>query len=295
VAVARRSNKLGLALGGGAARGLAHIGVIEVLEKNGVAIDLVAGTSIGAIIGAFYAAGHNGAEMRRIADELSLRVLFPLEDMRLTSGASRGQAVEAWLRERLPPSFADLQKPFACVSVDLSTGQRVVHDSGDLPNAVRASISLPLVFVPVVCADGSLLVDGGLVEPVPVRLAREMGARRVIAVAVSNLSPRSLSPRSRRSLPVLARRSAACASQGGGKSRPPSMREVAMASLDVVRCEIAAAQMKEADVLITPDVACYGGHAFSESAAMIEIGRAATLEAMPAVKEMLKSRLWSLR
>jgi NTE family protein len=286
----RSRNRLGLALGGGGARGLVHIGVIRALEEAGIAADLVAGTSMGAIVGALYAAGYTSTAMEHLALEAHLRTIFPLDDVRLSSGAVKGEAVEAWLRRSLPASFADLKMPFACVSVDLTTGLRVVHDRGDLPGAIRASISLPLVFVPV-CTDGTVLVDGGLVEPVPVRLAREMGASPVIAVAAGGASHTFLPDRTHHR-PSLGRHRRATVRQERRRDQPPGALDVAMASLDILRHQIGLEEMKEADLLITPDVGDYGTGDFSEAEAIIERGYAATVEAMPAIKNMSRAKPW---
>ena len=289
----RTCNKLGVALGGGSARGLAHIGVIRAFEEAGIAADLVAGTSMGAIVGALYAAGYSSARMGHLALAADLRAFFPLEDVRLSSGAVKGTAVEAWLRQHLPASFDDLQIPFACVSVDLASGRRVVHDHGDLPGAVRASISMPLVFAPV-CTDGAVLVDGGLMEPVPVRLAREMGGCPVIAVAVGGASHGFLPDKSHHR-PALVRHRRAKAREERQQDEPPGMIDVAVASLEVLRHQVGVEEMKEADLLITPDVGGYGRGEFSEAAAIIELGYVAAVKAIPAIKEMIKVRPWYAR
>jgi NTE family protein len=289
----RKRDMLGLALGGGGARGLAHMGVVRALEEGGITADLVAGTSMGAIVGALYAAGYSSARMELLALEMDLRAFFPLTDVRLFSGAVKGESVEAWLRRHLPTSFDDLQMPFACVSVDLTSGQRVVHDRGDLPNAVRASISLPLVFAPV-CEDGTVLVDGGLVEPVPVRLAREMGADLVVAVAVGSVS-HGLVPEKDHHRPVLARRRGTRARVEHRRVQPPGILDVAMASLDVLRHQVGLEEMKEADLLITPDVGGYGIGELSQAASIMERGYAAGIQAVPAINEMIKAKPWYAR
>jgi NTE family protein len=287
----RKRDRLGLALGGGGARGLAHMGVIRALEEERIDADLVAGTSMGAVVGALYAAGYGSARMGHLALELDLRGLFPLADVRLHSGAVTGEAVETWLRRYLPASFDDLRIPFACVSVDLAGGQRVIHDRGDLRTAVRASISLPLVFAPV-CRDGTVLVDGGLMEPVPVRLAREMGADLVIAVAVGGVTHNSFLPARSHHRPALAWRRGARTRAERPEVRSPRVLDVTMASLEVLRHQVGLEEMREADLLITPDVGSYGTGDVSHAATIIELGYVAAANAIPAIKEMIKPRPW---
>ena len=175
--------KIGLALGGGGARGLAHVGVIEAMRAAGVPIHCIAGTSIGAIVGAAVAAGRM-EQIRIWAREPDWRKLPRLFfETRLTTKAlMRGDRIASFLRELIPAAtFADLPMPFAAVATDLATGERVVMTEGDLLSAVRASMSIPGVFAPVE-RDGRTLVDGGLVDPVPVAACRALGAERVMAI-----------------------------------------------------------------------------------------------------------------
>lgn len=179
--------KLGLALGGGGARGLAHIGVLKVFERHGISVDLLAGVSIGGVIGALYFAGHPMQEVEREV----LRIGKPKELVKLVDpGFLQGGVLKGWrlanyLAEKLGAglTFADLPKPLALVAVDLNSGQEVLLHSGLVVEALRASISVPGVFVPV--ERGSLrLVDGGILNNVPADVARSLGAEVVIAVDV---------------------------------------------------------------------------------------------------------------
>lgn len=174
--------KIGLALGGGAARGCAHIGVLRALEEKSIPVGCIAGTSIGAMVGAVYASGgmNHLEELLLKMDLLQLLsyfdVVFP------HSGLVDGRKVTELLRGILGDrSFDDLSVPFAAVATDLRDGSEVVLSSGDVIDAVRASIAVPGVFTPFV-TDDALLVDGGLVDPVPVNVVRSLGAEFVIAV-----------------------------------------------------------------------------------------------------------------
>ncbi len=178
--------KLGLALGSGSARGWAHIGVIRALIEAGIRIDYVAGTSIGAVVGAIYASGNIEAleeivlqlDWKQIASFLD--VVFP------KSGLIDGNRISEFIRTHVgAKNIEDLSLPFCAVSTDLITGNEVVIKDGDIIEAVRASISVPGIFTPVRKGD-MILVDGGLVNPVPVSVVREMGADLVIAVDLNH-------------------------------------------------------------------------------------------------------------
>lgn len=182
MALARRAPKLGLALGSGSARGWAHIGVLQALHEAGAKPDIVCGSSIGALVGAAYAAG----ELDRFSDwvqTLGMRSVFGFMDFNLSGGMLKGEKLIAFWRR----NFADFDieaspLPFGAVATDLHSGAEVWLREGSIADAVRASIALPGLFTPVVRTDGRLLVDGGIVNPVPTSLARAMGADIVIGV-----------------------------------------------------------------------------------------------------------------
>lgn len=178
---------LGIALGSGGARGLAHIGVLEELAALGIEPDLVAGTSMGSFIGAGYCGGHL-REMKDLALEIDIRtLLFRFIDFGLPhSGLIEGKRVNALLDDLMPEAtFAGLEKPFRCVATDLKSGDEVVFSEGRVQPAVRASVSIPGLFTPVPLR-GRFLVDGGLVNPVPVDQLKEMGASTTLAVDVNH-------------------------------------------------------------------------------------------------------------
>lgn len=179
-----KKERVGLVLGSGAARGLTHLGVISVLKRIGVEISYVSGTSIGALVGAFFAAGKID-ELDRLAASLSFRESLKLIDPVIPrSGLVEGKRIEAFIRDHLGDvSIQDLPIPFACVAADFRTGTEVVLDTGDLVRSVRASISIPGIFKPVYHRD-MFLVDGGIVNPVPVEVVRKLGAEFIIAVDI---------------------------------------------------------------------------------------------------------------
>lgn len=182
----RRPGKIGLALGSGSARGWAHIGVIGALAEAGVRVDLVAGTSIGALVGAAYAGGKISS-LETVVRELDWKRALALFDMGLPrSGLLDGRHVTSAIREHVGSGDIEgLSMPFCAVSTNLFDGSEVHINDGDTIEAVRASISIPGVFTPVK-KDGKLLVDGGLVNPVPASVARRMGADFVIAVDLNH-------------------------------------------------------------------------------------------------------------
>ncbi len=178
-----RPPRIGLALGGGAARGFAHIGVIQVLEESGIAVDLVAGTSAGSLVAALYASGKNGAALGTLAESMDESGLtdwsFP------GRGLIRGEALARYVRDNTGARPIEQMKlPLGIVATDLDSGQPILFQRGDTGAAVRASSAVPAVFQPVRIGNREY-VDGGLTSPVPVRFARQMGAELIIAVDIS--------------------------------------------------------------------------------------------------------------
>jgi NTE family protein len=180
VAVAPR---IALALGGGAARGFAHIGVIKALEAQGIAPDIVVGTSAGSVVGSLYAGGHNGFDLQKVALQLDEAQVgdWALPDR----GVFKGEALQNFINRAVGNRpLEKLDRLFAVVATDLHSGEAVVFRTGNTGMAVRASSSVPGIFQPV-SINGREYVDGGLVSPIPVRIARSLGADLVIAVDIS--------------------------------------------------------------------------------------------------------------
>jgi len=177
--------KIGLALGGGAAKGLAHIGVLKALEEAGIQIDYIAGSSMGALVGAAYAAGINIDTLEQIALETDWKDLAMLFDPTLpASGIINGRRVSEFLQSLYGSrAIEDLPIPFAATAANIISGKKYVLNRGNLVTAVRTSISIPVVFTPLKY-DDQYLVDGGLIDPVPINVVRSMGADYIIAVNV---------------------------------------------------------------------------------------------------------------
>lgn len=192
--------KIGLALGGGGAKGLAHIGVIKALEDAGIKIDFIAGTSMGALVGGWYAATCDINSLEELFLKLKKRDIVPVSKiLRKRDGALfRDKFIVELLEERLGNlNIEDCKIPFRVVATDVKNGDEVIIQSGNLVEAIKASTALPIIFNPA-SLDGRLLMDGGFSNPVPADVVRDMGAECVIAVDVSskwhNLSEESLSP-----------------------------------------------------------------------------------------------------
>ncbi len=178
--------KIGLVLGSGGARGYAHLGVLKVLHEQGIHIDLIVGTSFGSIIGATYAAGCDIYELEKIALELDWIKLLKMVDIALPEGMLAGYKLENFFSSLMQQKhFSELEIPLAVVTTDIKTGEEVLINKGPVSRAVLASSALPGIFTPVKM-DGRWLVDGSLVNPLPIQTAFNMGADIVIAVDVSS-------------------------------------------------------------------------------------------------------------
>lgn len=182
--VARAAPKIALVLGGGGTRGFAHIGVIKYLETQGIVPDIIVGTSAGAVVGSLYAFGYGGFELQKVAIQMEEQSVI---DWAWPSrGVFKGEALQNFINTAVKQTpIEKLKRPFAAVATDLSTGEMAVFRTGNTGQAVRASSAVPGIFQPVTIA-GHNYVDGGLVRPVPVSVARSLGADFVIAVDISN-------------------------------------------------------------------------------------------------------------
>jgi NTE family protein len=266
--------KVGLALGSGVARGLAHIGVLKVLEEAHIPINMIAGTSIGALVGACYA--RDGKISR--AEEAALKVgwrefarlLYPnLVSMR--KGLIHSKRVEEMLRYLIGDAqFKDLLLPLAAVATDIHTGEEVVIKTGLVIDAVRASISIPAVFVPVKL-DGRCLVDGGVTNPVPADVVRAMGADIVIAVNV-------LTDPSRQTANPMPKR---------GSLEPPNLLNTLIQSMYIMEHEITKLKMPIVDVNIVPSVGHLEAHEFFRAKEAIEAGIKAATDKLPQIQKLL--------
>ena len=266
--------KVGLALGGGAARGIAHIGVLNILEREGIPIDLIAGTSIGAAVGSIYARSKNAALIKDKVIELSKRRLTRFIDPSLPrTGLIKGAKISDQLASFLGGNikFSDLLIPFACTATDIDTGEAVVFDRGPVVEAVRASISLPGIFT-VAKRGGRHLVDGGLANPVPVNLLWEMGADFVIAVNV---------------IPGIIDRFHPPVEKGAKGAREPNILHVLIQSVHIGTYSLVKSSLENADVVIEPDVVHVGAAEFHRARECIRLGELAAQEAMPEIRSRL--------
>ena len=250
---------IGIALGGGSARGFAHIGVLQALDEAKIPVQVVAGTSAGSLVGAFYAAGFSPWKMQEVALKVK-----DIDVADLSSGNKRGMTGGAALR-RLVNGFLDntpiekMPRRFAAVATDLATGEKVVIQRGDTGAAVVASCSIPGVFIPTMF-EGRELVDGGLTSPVPVAVARQLGADVVIAVDVG----------------------------GRPTAKPRSgLYEIILQSFEIMGRSLAQLEGKTANVLISPRTDDYDSSDFSVRKEMIEAGYAAGQAALPELRRKL--------
>src|SRR6478735_549848 len=263
VPAAKVPPKVGLALGGGAARGFAHVGVIQVLEEAGIKPDLVVGTSAGSLVAALYASGRTGQQLQAVAmamDEAAFADwTLPLFNRGMLRGEALARYVNAQVNNKLVES---MPLPLGVVATELATGQGVLFQRGDTGTAVRASSAVPALFLPVKIGTREY-VDGGLVSPVPVRYARQMGAELVIAVDIS--SPPE-----------------------GNPSGDPV--QILLQTFAIMGKSINSWELKDADVLVRPALAGMGGADFAGKRRAIDAGRAAMLAALPKLKSALEAK-----
>ena len=257
--VAPKPIKIGLALGGGAARGFAHIGVIKVLEAQGFTPDIIVGTSAGAVVGALYASGNTGFELQKIA--------FKLEESKISDwsmpdrGVFKGEALQQFVNDAVAQRpIEGLKKPFAVVATDLKSGDSILFRTGNTGMAVRASATVPGIFQPV-SINGHEYVDGGLSSLVPVRSARQMGADVVIAVDIS-------------------------ARPGNHAVR--GTLDILLQTFTIMGQNLARFELKEADVVIRPQVGSIGPADFQARHDSILEGEKAAQAALPQIREAIR-------
>ncbi|MFC1892530.1 patatin-like phospholipase family protein [Chloroflexota bacterium] len=265
----KRKRKIGLALGSGTARGLAHIGVLEVLEEEGIPIDIITGTSIGAVISALYAQGKDASVIKKLVSRLSRRQLASLVDLALPrTGLIQGEKIKSLLESVIGGDieFSTLRIPFACVATDIRTSEEVVISHGSLLEALRASFSVPAVFT-LVKWEGRYVVDGGLVNPVPVSVARQMGADFVIAVNV---------------LPDIRH-----GSQWADATKGPGIINIIIQSLYISTHSAVRSSLEGADIVIEPQVADIDPLDFFQAEKCISQGKLATQDAIPEIRKRI--------
>lgn len=256
----KKKLKVAVVLGGGAARGFAHVGVLRILEQEKIPIDMIIGTSVGSLIGALYAANPNSLDLEWTAFKIEKEDIFDFSLLSAKWGTVKGERIEEFINKKIGnKNIEQLKIPFAAVATYIYTGEKIVLDKGSVAKAVHASSAIPGVFVPVT-HQGKFLVDGGVVENLPVETARAKGADIIIAVDI-------------------------------GKSvynpNIASVFDVILQSVNIMGHEINKSKARNADVLIEPNVGNVGITDFSQKKALIEAGMAATKKQIPRIKQLL--------
>lgn len=259
--VPERVPAIGVALGGGFARGIAHIGVLKVLEQEGIPVRVIAGTSVGALIGACYCSGLSLAEMEEVARNTRF-TSFARWTLSRYGFASNDRMISFLTRTLKCKNFEDLRIPLGVTATDFNSGEGVVFHSGSIIDPVRASCAYPGMFLPVQIR-GRHLVDGMLSYPVPTRPLREMGAERVIAVHLKGTW-----------------------SSGGA---PRHLFDVIGQSFAIAQDAMSAIWRNAADIVVEPDVAGFAYDDFKRSPDLIRVGEEAMRKALPDVRKWLES------
>jgi len=256
--------KIGIALGGGGARGFAEIGVLRVLEQEKIPIDLVVGSSVGALIGALYADTGDVLHLEFEAITIKEEDIFDRSLMSFWSGGLvKGERIEQFLNSRLKNKTIEKMKvPFIAITTDLRTGETITLKHGSVARAVHASAAIPGVFVPVRYFSRTL-VDGGVTNPIPADVARKNGAEVVIAVSIPAAIP---------------------------KKAPTNPIQVALHAVTIMSAEISNHTSQNADIVIIPKVGNIGYNDFTQKKKLIQAGAAATKAVLPELREIIEKK-----
>jgi NTE family protein len=254
---AKKPLRIGLALGGGAARGFAHIGVIQVLEEAGIHPSLVVGTSAGSLVAAIYASGKTGIQLQKVAETMEEATFTDWTLPIFSRGMLRGEALARYVSVQVNGRLIEnMPLLLGIVATDLNSGQGVLFQRGDAATAVRASSAVPALFQPVKIA-GHEYVDGGLVSPVPVRYARQMGAELIIAVDISS------APEANAASDTL---------------------QILMQTFSIMSKSINNYELREADVVVRPALIGVGSSDFGARRRAIQAGRVAMQALLPQLR-----------
>ncbi|MBO1004917.1 patatin-like phospholipase family protein [Pseudogracilibacillus auburnensis] len=250
--------KIGLALGSGGARGFAHLGVIKALQKNSIPIDLIAGSSIGALVGCFYAFGHDLDHLIKLSTAFKRKYYldFTVPKMGLIAGNRIKDLIDLFMHGK---NIEDLSIPITVVATDLQTGEKIEFSKGRISDTVRASIAIPGIFTPQEL-NGRMLIDGGVVDRVPVSTVKKMGADIIIGSDVAGINPHA---------------------------EITTIYEVIMQSLDIMQMEIGASRKNESDLMLRPPVGHFSARAFRQIDEIIKIGEEEALKYMPEIKKII--------
>ncbi|SDI66096.1 patatin-like phospholipase family protein [Natribacillus halophilus] len=251
---------IGLALGSGGARGIAHIGVLEVLEEQGIPVDFISGSSVGALIGSLFAGGQSVADLRKIASLFRRKyyIDFTVPKMGFVTGK---RLEELFFMLTKGESLENLQTPVSVVATDLNSGERVLLTEGSIAKAVRASVSIPGIFVPYRYGD-HLLVDGGVIDRVPASVVTEMGADIVLAVDVSYFPE---------------------------KPANETIYDVIMHSMEIMSRELVRAKQINADILMEPIGEERNAIVFEDAEALVQQGREEAERVLPRILEKIEA------
>lgn len=287
-----RRPKIGIALGSGSARGWAHIGVLLALAEQGVTLDFIAGCSMGAMVGAAFAAGRI-EQLETWALSLDWKRVVGLLDLGLHGGLIKGDRLLNVFQEQFVEcQFSELALPFAAVATDLVAGEEVWLREGKVSDAVRSSCTVPGLFQPVLY-DGRYLVDGSVVNPIPVSLCRAMGAEIVVAVDLGSHrerrfpldgeTPSKMRPWRRRLLNVLG------PTKASEMRSPPSIVDTLLGAIDLMQERIAQARLlsEPPEMLLTPHLGQLGPFEYHRAAMAIAEGREAVAQMLPAIHKAL--------
>ncbi len=261
--IAKVAPRIGLALGGGAARGFAHVGVIQVLEEAGIRPSLVSGTSAGSLVAAIYASGKSGAQLQKVAETMDEVAIADWTLPIFSRGLLRGEALARYVNGQVGARLIEnMPLPLGIVATDLNSGLDTLFQRGDTGTAVRASSAVPAVFQPVKIS-GREYVDGGLVSPVPVRAARKMGAELVIAVDISSPPDGNLA---------------------GGSL------DILLQTFSIMGKSINTFELRDADVVIRPVLTGISSADFGSRKRSIEAGRQAMQLALPQLRALIAAK-----
>ncbi|WP_110112942.1 patatin-like phospholipase family protein [Bacillus sp. CGMCC 1.16541] len=254
-----KNPKVGIALGSGGARGFAHLGVMKVLKEENVPIDYIAGSSMGALVASFYATGLEMEQLYKIAHAFKRKYYldFTVPKMGFIVGNRIKDLVRTFTQGK---NIEELNTPIAIVATDLKTGEKVVFKTGPVAEAVRASISIPGIFVPEPW-NGRLLVDGGVVDRIPVSVVKEMGADIVIGVDVSRVKI---------------------------NAEVGSIFDVILQSLDILQDELVKNREIASDVMIRPQLEMFSSRAFTNIKEIISIGEEEAFKQIPKIKDAIE-------
>lgn len=273
--------RIGIALCGGAARALSHIGVLQVLEDVGVEITAVSGCSIGALIGAIYSTGFDLKEMESFVTSTDWRNFFILSFLSPSrTGIVNDRKVDKVLKKFLGgKTFADCKKDFCCVAVDILNSKKVVFNSGSLMEAVKASMAIPGVFPPVYQQD-AMLVDGGVMEPLPTDALKSLNVNFIIASSINFESAKS----------DYTDYDKKAAANKKPESKKLSVRTILDKSMSMMHTQMVKSYLLDAQIIIEPKIGDFGFFDFSKGKEIIESGRKAAIEKIPEIKRKLRIR-----